>query len=275
MDNKIILIDFGVFLFRAIFSWEKMRKASPTYLALIMLIANIKKVGLDQDDTVIIAVDSSKGSWRKKIDKNYKANRKAARDRHNIDWHKMFGLFNNLIEEIELNTPFHTIEVDTCEADDIIAYACKKFKDTPCVVISSDSDYEQLVAYPNVKVFSPLSKRYKEISNPYKIIAEKIRKEVSDNLVTPILTEEDYVKRNMLVNLLTLPENIEHMIDERLNCLPKKDWNIDEFFSPTVRQRLSGIYEKDKIVSEDSKKKKSKKRKRGEKSGTESNNETK
>jgi len=226
-----------------------------------MLIGNLKKVGLDKEDLVIIAADSPKGSWRKELDSAYKANRKAAREKFDIDWKAQFRSFWQLLEKIEMYTPFHTISLDKLEADDIIAVACKKFKDKECVIISSDADYEMLFVYPKVKLFSPVSKHYKSYVDPYKVLAKKIQKEASDNLVAPILSERDFEIRNTIVNLIILPEKIESQVNEVLIILPEKDWEIDQLPFKSLHNRLETIYEKDKVV--DINKKIHKKKKKG------------
>lgn len=248
-------------MFRSIYGWKNNRAASPTYICLASIISNIKKVGLSPEDTVIIAIDSPRGSWRKDIDPAYKANRKAKREKEDIDWDNIFYQFKQLIENLEANTPFHSIVVEKMEADDIIAYGCKKFKEIENIIISADSDFEQLYAYPKVKVFSPLSKHYKHIENPYKIVLKKIRKETADNLVTPILTQEDYKKRKKIINLINLPEEIERKIDPFLENLYEKDWNYDNIFFETLRERFKTIYNQDNIISFNYKPKKKRKNK--------------
>ena len=213
------------------------------------MIANIKKVGLNPEDTLIIAVDSPHGNWRKEIDSAYKANRKEMREKSDIDWSSMFSQFQSLLENLEAYTPFHSIIVERMEADDIIAYGCKKFQDRVNIVLSADSDYEQLYAYPNIKMFSPISKRYKEVKNPYRIILNKIRKETADNLISPILTEEDYKRREMLVNLLKLPSEVEEAIDPFLENLHEKNWNYEKIYFQTLVPRLKTIYSQDNVVS--------------------------
>ena len=267
--GKMIWVDWGFLMFRAIFMWEKLRKVSPTYTCLNMLQSNIRKVGLDEDDIVIIAVDSPKGSWRKEIDPAYKANRKAKRAEHDIDWKKIFADFTDVLENLEMNTPFHVLRGHKLEADDIIAYGCRKFKDKECVIISSDSDYEQLYAFGNVKVFSPISKKYKEVKNPYQLLEKKIQKEPADNLITPIITQEDYNRRRTIVNLMELPEHIDLVIDEKLIDLPSKEWDFENIaFKKSLGPRFMNIYDKTnmvKVIEKESDKKKKKKVKRKKK----------
>lgn len=245
-------------MFPAIFNWEKQRIFPATYTATAMLIGNLIKVGVKPEDKIIIALDSPKGTWRRDILPEYKANRKEMREKHDINWVEIFNNFNHLLEDLEHYTPFHTIKIDYLEADDIIAYGCKKFKDNECIIVSSDSDYEQLCAYPNVKIFSPKSKKYKKIKNPYKVIADKIKKETSDNLTTPVLSEVEYQKRYKVVNLLTLPFEVEEKVEANLSILPEKEWDYGNLPFKSLRERFKNIYRQDKIVSFEKKKRKKK-----------------
>jgi 5'-3' exonuclease len=52
------------------------------------------------------------------------------------------------------------IEIETCEADDIIAVLAMKFAATQKVMIlSSDKDFAQLQRFPNVEQYSPILKK--------------------------------------------------------------------------------------------------------------------
>jgi len=51
------------------------------------------------------------------------------------------------------------IEIENCEADDIIAYYCKISEDENKVIFSSDRDLTQLIS-ENVTIYSPSTKKY-------------------------------------------------------------------------------------------------------------------
>ena len=250
-------------MFRAIYACEH-GSMSPTYTCLSMLISNLNKVNIKEDDLVIIAIDG-KGNWRKSLDSDYKANRKEDREKHaNIDWDKTFKDFNHLTDKLEAFTPFHTIVMDKMEADDIIAIASKKFQDVDTIVISSDSDYEQLAIYPKLKIFSPLSKKFKEVKNPHRVLANKIKSEKADNLTKPILTDKDYEIRNTIVNLMTLPDYVEMPIMQRLEFFPSKAWNIEALTrSESMIKRIKNIYIPPKEVKHRIKKKNNKTKEKG------------
>ena len=265
---KVVFLDFGVFMHRAIFAGANNERIIPTYLALTMMLACLNRIEIYPDDLIIVAVDSPKGSWRKDIDIAYKANRRKARERSNIDWKKQFSDFDKFRTSLEEGTPFFLIEIDRLEADDIIAFGTRYYSDSECVIVSSDSDFEQLTAHPNVKIFSPITKKYKHVKNPYILIGKKIHKEVADNLVTPILSQIDYDRRNTIVNLTALPKDVEDKIEIEFQNLPEmKYYNTNRIVFRSLRDRIEKIYNNDKIVpfEEKKKRKKKKSKKKGDK----------
>ena len=254
--NKIIVVDWNIFMFRAIFACEHNKQGiPPTYSALNMLISSLRIIGCHPDDLIIMAIDSPKGSWRKQIDPAYKANRREQREKHDIDWNSTFALFKNFIGQLKISTPFSFIEIDYLEADDIISTACRFFHDKEVIIVSSDSDYEQLCEFKNVRIFSPCGehKHFKIVKNPSLCLAKKIKKETTDNLITEIITEEDYRKREKIVNLQVLPFEVENQVSKVLFTIePNSSFNLTKLPFKTLRERFMGIYndnkEGDKII---------------------------
>lgn len=242
--SRVIIVDWNIFVFRSIFACEHNKAVPPTYTALSMLISCLKHIGCHPDDLIILAIDSPKGSWRRQVDPAYKANRKEQREKHkDIDWTKTFLSFNKLLEDLKVSTPFCFIEIDYLEADDIISTACRFYKTKEVVIVSSDSDYEQLVEFTNVKLFSPVSKKYKIIKNPSLTLAKKIQKETTDNLISELITEEDYKKREKIVNLQTLPYDVENQVSRVLfDIEPNLNFNLAKMPFKTLRERFMNIY---------------------------------
>ena len=246
-SNKIVLVDWNVIVFKSIFASRTNKAVPPTYTALATLISSLRTIGCHPDDMIILAIDSPKGSWRKQVDKDYKANRPLLRKQiTDIDWSKMFKMFNDFKAILTQATPFLIAEKDFYEADDIIAVAVKIFKQSPCVIVSSDSDYHQLAEYPHVKIFSPQSKRYQIIKNPANTLLKKIKKEKTDNLTSPIVTEEDYIKRLTIVNLMSLPPDVERDITPLLFDLTYHPYDLTLIPFPSLRERFMEIYNQKK-----------------------------
>ncbi|MBU0581323.1 MAG: hypothetical protein KKA19_09115, partial [Candidatus Margulisbacteria bacterium] len=76
--NKVILIDVGNIQFKSIFAYRNNPQIPATYVFLRMIIGYLKKLDVKLDDLVLCCQDY--GSWRKKEDKLYKAQRKDFRE---------------------------------------------------------------------------------------------------------------------------------------------------------------------------------------------------
>jgi len=251
VEKKVLLVDWSFFLFQSIYAWEKNESIPATYVALSSLLASLKRVGCQQTDLIILAMDSSKGSWRRQYDVNYKADRKKKREEyHKIDWNSMFKKFHEFMLFLKKSTPFIPIEIESYEADDIISVACRYYCPAPCIIISPDSDFHQLMDYNHVKIFSPKSKHYTHVKNPIATLAKKVKKETADNLITPVLTEADYIKRLKLVNLLSLPPDVELDISHHLSTIKKEEYDLTEFPYKTLESRFHEIYD-EKFAIED------------------------
>lgn len=117
---------------------------------------------------LVIACDNKK-YWRKKIFPYYKANRKKERGDSGFDWNAIFEALNLIKSEIAEFFPYPVIEVDTVEADDIIATLAtwsqnndlqENGKPHPFLILSGDHDFVQLQRYKNVKQFSTIQKKW-------------------------------------------------------------------------------------------------------------------
>jgi len=251
MKNKVIVLDWGIYSHRAIFSSFKNPGASATYIATTMILGNLKRIGVTNDDKIIIACDG-RGNWRKAFETDYKGNRAQKRKESPIDWDKEFEKMNWLLQVLDQSTTFHIVKLPKIEADDIMAVASRVYKDSEVVLCTYDEDLTQMWDYSNVKIFSPMTKRYKlkpKNFNVYKLLASKIRKETSDNLTSPILNKAQYENRMKIVNLLELPEWVEQSIIAELESLEDKEENLDLIPFKSLRGRFETLYNQDKIVT--------------------------
>lgn len=245
--NKVIVIDGTNIQFIAIFNYMNQSGSIPaTWTFMSMLCGYLRRLEVNLNDLIILALDY--GSWRKAEEKKYKAQRQEFRESYKDPawWEKRYEEFNNLYNKIDLALPFHIIKIYMRECDDIASVCCRYYKDKEIILISSDKDWEQLAYYKNVKVFSPRSKKFKEIKNPMKILLDKINKgDISDNLIDKVSTEAEFEHRKRLVSLIELPLEIERPIKEELSKIMPKNLYLHKIPFNSIREKIKKIYKLD------------------------------
>jgi len=146
---------------------------------------------------MVIACDS-KNVWRREIFPNYKAGRKANRAKSEHDWDAIFSMLHNIKDEIKTFLPYKVIEIETAEADDIIATLIKKTKriiapehKKNILILSGDKDFIQLHD-KNVKQYNPvLNKFVGKGEEPSLYIKEHILKGDRSDGIPNVLSDDN------------------------------------------------------------------------------------
>ena len=124
-------------------------------------------------DQVVFACDHEDPYWRSSIYPEYKAHRPDNDFKQTI---------RRLIKRIKTEHSHLCLEVANCEADDVI-YALCQFTDFHITILSSDSDFEQLLS-ERVRLFSPMRRQFcirpKDIA--FQLFVKCIRGDRSDNI---------------------------------------------------------------------------------------------
>lgn len=126
-----------------------------------------------EPNKVFICCDASR-NWRKKYFEPYKAHRKEARDKFDIDWEQFYATIEEVIVGFRSNFPFYVMQQDWLEADDLVAYLTRKHPNDEKILVSSDSDFVQLLRYPNTKIYCPVKQQFIECDNPLFFLERKI-----------------------------------------------------------------------------------------------------
>ena len=146
---------------------------------------------------MVIACDS-KNVWRREYFPNYKAGRKANREKSEHDWDAIFTILHSIKDEIKTFLPYKVIEVETCEADDIIATLINILKRIvgpahakKILILSGDKDFIQLHT-EYVKQYNPvLNKFVGKGENPSIYIKEHILKGDRSDGIPNILSDDN------------------------------------------------------------------------------------
>ena len=222
---------------------------------------------------MVIACDSG-NVWRRTTFPNYKAGRKANREKSEHDWEYIFDLLSKVKNEIKQFLPYKVIEVESAEADDIIAVLCKRTNEK-VLILSGDKDFIQL-HNDRVKQYNPvLNKFVGQGEDPYKYIREHILKGdrsdgipnvLSDdnvfiegrrqrplskkkiegwlNEVLPTFTEEqekNYLRNRQLIDLSFVPEWLEQNINREFNDV--KVATRDKILGYFINKKLKTLIE--------------------------------
>ncbi len=169
---------------------------------------------------IVLAYDS-RAYWRKEIFPQYKSNRRKNREEDNKDWDSIFGVLNNIKEEIKEFLPYKVVEVYGAEADDVIATLCKHYQNEKVMIVSGDKDFIQLQKYDNVKQYSPITKKLVDGIDPKVYIKEHVLKgDKSDgvpNVLSPDHTFTDELRQRPLTSKKLesiLAQDIDELDDE-------------------------------------------------------------
>ena len=138
---------------------------------------------------MVIACDSG-NVWRRQAFPNYKAGRKANREKSEHDWTMIFDLLSKVKNEIKQFLPYKVIEVETVEADDIIAVLCRRTNEK-VLILSGDKDFIQL-HNDRIKQYNPvLNKFVGQDENPSLYIREHILKGDRSDGIPNVLSDDN------------------------------------------------------------------------------------
>lgn len=274
MRNKLIFIDYQVFVHKAGHASRHNPGIPVSYSILNMIFSALCKIGVDDFTTIILGNDSGK-SWRKKRESSYKSNRKADREKSGLNWDEIYKQANWLYERLIECTDwqpasYYWLEYDEVqqrerrwglECDDLIAMAPKYFKETDIIIVSVDADLEQLFIYNydgsdrKIHIYSPRKKPdapYKKILTKeklFKLTSKKLEKETSDNLTAEVHTDEDYERREEIVKLTDLPKWIEDIAFKIFSEYEYKETNVEGIPFKSIRARWNDMYREDKVIT--------------------------
>ena len=246
------------------------------HMVLNTIRAYVKKFKESHGPEVVIACDT-KNYWRRDIFPHYKAGRKKAREASGHDWTTIFDCLGKIKQELKDHSPYKVVDVDTCEADDIIAVLALKYSATQKIMIlSSDKDFAQLQKFPNVEQFSPILKRAIKEPLPAAQLKQLIIRGDKGDGIPNILTKDDvfvtggrqkpitevkiigwmnqepkefcneemlrnYARNEMLIDLTKIPEtlkeNILHTYEQA------KGHTKQEFMNYMIANRLKNLLE--------------------------------
>jgi len=140
---------------------------------------------------MIIACDNT-NYWRKLIFPYYKANRKKAQEKSELDWKSIFECMNKIRAELKEFFPYRVIDIESAEADDIIATLVEEtYSLEKVLILSGDKDFIQLHIYNDVKQYDPVRKKWIQHDDPARYQLEHILKGDSGDGIPNVLSSDN------------------------------------------------------------------------------------
>ena len=170
----------------------------------------------DEFGELIICADD-KNYWRRAQFPYYKASRRKHREESELDWTSIFNALNKIRQELKDIFPYKVIQIDGCEADDIIGTIVHKEGQElntgeKILILSGDKDYIQLHKYANVKQYNPVLKKWIVHSNPEQYLFEHVIKGDAGDGVPNILSADNSFVMNIRQKPVT-KKRLEEWID--------------------------------------------------------------
>lgn len=289
----MILLDFSSLFHRALFT--SINETNPhknngkyvtddfipitIYRIIQEIFENYKTYKNTYNTFVICNDDKNAPYWRKEVYPAYKATRKKARDKSEVDFNEVYKHINILLDVLCKYSPFKLISVPGAEADDIISVLAHKYAvSEKILILSPDKDFKQLHKLGDIKQYSALTNKW--IINDHPDEWEKIHcclGDVADNV--PKITDfsvfsenfkkyyngteldfynlTEYEKQKILENYNILNDKEELDIfksvrfgESTLNKKIKEYGSLDAFINSNPIYRLN--YERNKILVLDS-----------------------
>ena len=257
-------------------SKTKVEESLVRHMILNSIRTYVKKFKDSHGPEVVIACDN-KHYWRREIFPHYKASRKKARDASGHDWNTIFDCLGKIKQELKDHSPYRVIDIETCEADDIIAVLATKFSAIGKVMIlSSDKDFAQLQKFKNVEQYSPILKKYIVEKFPAAQLKQMVIRGDKSDGVPNILSSDDvfvtggrqkpitevkiikwinqqpsefcndemlrnYSRNEMLIDLTKIPESLQQTILDTYESTKAKPKQM--FMNYLIANRLKNLLE--------------------------------
>jgi 5'-3' exonuclease len=236
----------------------------------------VKKFKATHGPEVVIACDN-RNYWRREYFPQYKASRKKSRDASGHDWNSIFECLHKIKEELKEYSPYKVIDVDTAEADDIIAVlAMRQSSQEKVMILSSDKDFAQLQKFPNVEQFSPILKKFIKEPLPHVQLKQMIirgdkgdgipnimspdgvfvdggrQKPITEAKIIVWLNQEptefcnedmfrNYKRNELLIDLTQIPESLQQSIVTTYESTTAKTKQV--FMNYMIANRLKNLLE--------------------------------
>jgi len=240
MKNILILDGYNLF-YRALYSG--MDKGE--YSMVFNFFRGIKPlIELHKPDEVFLVLEGYPKK-RFEIFSEYKANREVKID-------SSFSTQRKIIVDILLNYfPFQIVRHKDYECDDIIAYLAKLHENEKVTIVSTDTDFIQLIS-ENINLYSPVKKQFIDKPDYDYVVWKSLKGDSSDNIEgfkgVGDKTAAKYALNKDLLNEFLCYNNNQELFDKNMFLIKFHDLGEDKdsiiFYEKQQKNKWSELREK-------------------------------
>ena len=266
--KKLLLVDCGNLVYRNVYTAVNVSEEDNWNFNLwksLFLNSLFQTIVKHSPDRVIIAQDE-KNNWRKDLYDKYKFDRAAKTAKSNINFDRFFPIMEDYLQQIkETFTNIIFLKLPRTEADDVISTICLNSSDTENIIVSTDSDFNQLIN-TNTKQYNPIKDEFVSCINSKRalqlkvIIGDKsdcissIKERVGPKTASKLLDEglqdllesddkikELYERNEKLIDLSLIPKEYKEKILTEYENYPVKELQLSKVFNFLIKNRLQKI----------------------------------
>lgn len=232
--DKILLIDAHNYIYRGMVFFNLPEDSIKENIMAYNFFKNIRATVEQFNPNKVFLVWEGNPKFRYALYPEYKANRivKTGSKQESKD---IFNRSKTIIKDICRFMPFAYAYANNYEADDVISTLVEDLKDEDVTIISSDSDYIQLLQKDyNVKLYNPRKKEFEQAPNYPYVIWKCLAGDKSDNIkslvypskVIKMLEDKDLFSKFLDVEENRANFNINQKLIEFAN-VPKEEIIIE------------------------------------------------
>lgn len=204
MDN-IVLYDMHNAIWRAYVGFKN-AEFSEENVIIFNFFRNLRPLVDMFKPTQMFCAWEGSPQFRYELFSEYKANRIKTGSR--TDSQQLFTKVKPKIKEILSYMPLTSVRAEKYEADDVIATLCEQLKDENITIISSDSDFIQLLQkdYKNIQLYNPIKKEFIVAPEYPYTVWKSLNGDKSDNIPS-------IVSKKKALELVKNPEKLSLLLD--------------------------------------------------------------
>lgn len=202
---------------------------------------------------IVICLDetSGRGNWRKKIYPMYKYARQQFRQSFTkFDYQDAYVLFDNFVKALKASqakTLFKVVDVDHCEADDLILVLASDAanKGEPVMILSPDKDFIQLQDNPLIRQYSWMTNKILRVDDKTGDVENGMQEWLLEHVC--LGDQADNVPR--IVDFKEFKPGVrEYLIESALLDESEDAWSFSSsYFNYDDFEAFGGVFEREKF----------------------------